>query len=476
MCQRRKRLLIYGALSLFLIYLLTFSEFLEFLTIYTTFRKYRNKYIISTDWKSHGSASNSSLSSSLALKEDILWKQIEKYKNLKPNDTHLPNLHRNMTSLMTSMSGVNTSVQQSQHSTNIDFRYNRTEDQSQDAPAVEKVTNPHPFEYLINSPELCSHVPGELFMIAYVHTAPGHYRQRMLIRQTWGNTSYYDVQVRLIFLLGSHSASAINRSNSAIQQALYLEAQEYADIVQEDFLDSYHNLTYKGVAALKWITNYCSQAKFVLKTDDDIFVNSFSLIDRLKKLLSRTVSNGVAVIPTGVVDLRTVVAVIPTGVVYKPRHRRHDYDVITPTGVGVVPTSVTVVPTGVLMCLVWIGMQVMREGKWEVNVTEWKESTYPTYCSGSAFVMSTDVAINLHAISYHVPFFWVDDVYVTGLLPLKLGNIKHTQIESSYILGGVNLEKFTGPKSDMYLFSHGHNVNAVLPVWNRLVALHQGSE
>jgi len=87
--------------------------------------------------------------------------------------------------------------------------------------------------------------------------------------------------------------------------------------------------------------------------------------------------------------------------------------------------------------------------------------------------MSTDVALRLHAVSYHVPFFWIDDVYVTGLLPLKLGNIKHTQIKSKYTLRDENLKKFLGPKSDMYFFSHGHNINAVLPVWNRLVAHHR---
>ena len=33
------------------------------------------------------------------------------------------------------------------------------------------------------------------------------------------------------------------------------------------------NLTLKSVMGLKWSAIFCPQAKFVLKTDDDIFVN-----------------------------------------------------------------------------------------------------------------------------------------------------------------------------------------------------------
>ena len=39
------------------------------------------------------------------------------------------------------------------------------------------------------------------------------------------------------------------------------------------FQDSYYNLTLKTVMGLKWVKDHCSQARFVMKTDDDIFVN-----------------------------------------------------------------------------------------------------------------------------------------------------------------------------------------------------------
>ena len=39
--------------------------------------------------------------------------------------------------------------------------------------------------------------------------------------------------------------------------------------------------------ALKWINDYCKNAKFILKTDDDIIVNTFALINHLKLLNNR---------------------------------------------------------------------------------------------------------------------------------------------------------------------------------------------
>ena len=37
--------------------------------------------------------------------------------------------------------------------------------------------------------------------------------------------------------------------------------------------DTYTNLTLKTVMGLKWGAIFCPQAKYVMKTDDDIFIN-----------------------------------------------------------------------------------------------------------------------------------------------------------------------------------------------------------
>jgi len=288
-----------------------------------------------------------------------------------------------------------------------------------------EVKNPHPFKYLINCERLCDNVQGELFLIVYVHSALSHYKRRMVIRQTWGDPSNYEVNVRVVFVLGSQPASSEENgtTSSEQQEALLFESEQYGDITQEDFVDTYHNLTYKAVAALKWISNYCTKAKYVLKTDDDIFVQSFGLIARLQRM-----------------DMRSETR-------------------------------------DILMCNVWTRMKVMRSGKWKVTPEEWNDTHYSTYCSGSAFIMSTDLAVRLHAVSYYVPFFWVDDFYVTGLLPLKLGNITHIQISSTYqLLGGLKniKETFTGSQWFRYVFSHLHDLDLIQAVWRTVVQIHRG--
>ena len=169
-----------------------------------------------------------------------------------------------------------------------------------------KCVNPHPFHYNLITKSVCKN--KNIFLISYIHTAPSHYKRRMIIRETWGNAKYYsDVTVRVVFVMGR------TFDKPEVQSALEFESEQYGDIVQEDFLDSYKNLTYKGIGALKWITNYCSHAKFVLKADDDIFVNTFTLLRHLKSLHETGVDN-----------------------------------------------------QKLILCLVWNRMLVMRSGKWKV--------------------------------------------------------------------------------------------------------------
>lgn len=54
-----------------------------------------------------------------------------------------------------------------------------------------------------------------------------------------------------------------------------------------NFVDAYHNLTYKHVMGLKWVWENCAQAPRVMKMDDDIFVHVFNF----HKLVRDTAAN-----------------------------------------------------------------------------------------------------------------------------------------------------------------------------------------
>ena len=41
-------------------------------------------------------------------------------------------------------------------------------------------------------------------------------------------------------------------------------------------MDTYRNLSYKNVFGKLWVSNFCEQADFVVKTDDDMFIDLYA--------------------------------------------------------------------------------------------------------------------------------------------------------------------------------------------------------
>lgn len=64
----------------------------------------------------------------------------------------------------------------------------------------------------------------------------------------------------------------------SVQQMQTLqESIKYKDIIAEDVTDTYNNLTIKSIFMLKWIQRKCMQARFVMKADDDTYINLANL-------------------------------------------------------------------------------------------------------------------------------------------------------------------------------------------------------
>ena len=59
--------------------------------------------------------------------------------------------------------------------------------------------------------------------------------------------------------------------------------QVYGDIIQENFVDTYANLSVKSLMMLKWYSQSCSdKALYLMKTDDDMYVNLVNLYKLVK--------------------------------------------------------------------------------------------------------------------------------------------------------------------------------------------------
>lgn len=141
-------------------------------------------------------------------------------------------------------------------------------------PKNEKLIDLDNFAFTINSP-VCEN-EKEIPVITVINSAPDNFDQRQAIRDTWANPTG---DLKHVFLLGE--------TTEELFKTIFEEHQQYGDIVQGNFIDSYRNLTYKHVMGLKWANQYCPNAEFILKTDDDVFINIYQLKDLVRKRLSR---------------------------------------------------------------------------------------------------------------------------------------------------------------------------------------------
>ena len=55
------------------------------------------------------------------------------------------------------------------------------------------------------------------------------------------------------------------------------ESEKFGDIVQGNFKDAYRNMTYKNVFGLLWASMFCEQAEFIVKSDDDMYVDLYEV-------------------------------------------------------------------------------------------------------------------------------------------------------------------------------------------------------
>ncbi|XP_043244310.1 beta-1,3-galactosyltransferase 5-like isoform X2 [Amphibalanus amphitrite] len=116
----------------------------------------------------------------------------------------------------------------------------------------------------------CPERGRDLRLVILITTAPGHQRQRKAIRLTWGGSVAQRRDVTLLFFLG--------RAAEPHQSAVDEEQQTYGDIVQGNFVDAYNNLTLKSAVMLEWLDTFCPEARMILKTDDDMFINTDNLL------------------------------------------------------------------------------------------------------------------------------------------------------------------------------------------------------
>ncbi|KAJ8037215.1 Beta-1,3-galactosyltransferase 1 [Holothuria leucospilota] len=220
--------------------------------------------------------------------------------------------------------------------------------------------NSHKYELLLNEPDVCRTISGKIepiFLLVLMISSSENFEQR--IRQRKSCLSIQNVsgkRVKSVFLLG-------NPGNKTIKDLIYKESAKYHDILMENFYDSYRNLTLKTIMGLKWASIYCPAAAYVMKTDDDVFINLTSAATYFEEIPSKSVMSGF---------------LWPNSKPYR-----------------------------------------VRTSKWYLSRKEYSKDRFPKYLSGMCYVLSGDLPRRLFEESLSVPYLFLEDVYI-GLLSERL--------------------------------------------------------
>ncbi|XP_051492735.1 beta-1,3-galactosyltransferase 9 [Apus apus] len=226
--------------------------------------------------------------------------------------------------------------------------------------------------YTLSSTATCP--DQEILLLVLVCSSPENRARRNVIRQTWGNvTDTRGSAVLTLFALGKPASVST-------QLEIDEESQKHRDIIEGSFIDSPQTQTQKMLMSVEWTVTFCPHARYILKTDEDVFVSIPSLAGYLLSL-------------TQLEDI------------YIGRVVHQDMPDRDPTSPGFVPTQ------------------------------QYSEEFYPDYCHGSAFLLSQDVARKVYVAAQGVPASLPPEVFV-GICAKRAGI---TPIHSSRFSGGKHI-------------------------------------
>ena len=257
-----------------------------------------------------------------------------------------------------------------------------------------------PYKYIMSSPGICGW-NSQIDLIILISSQCYERSRREIMRRTWlsqsrNNTSQ---RFRYAFLVGCSEMNCVH--------FLRQENDIHHDIVVQNFNDTYRNLTIKTIMGITWFSKFCSMAKFVMKTDDDVYINVTNILSLTTKAELQDKIFGYC---------RR----------FKKVHRGNR--------------------------------------KFSARLWEYPHKEYPGLCFGLGYVMSAEIARGILRVSRHVPFFFLEDVYI-GLcihrLGYKLKDIKGFSLDPlPYRRGKCGVYG----NNDVYSI-HGLSLQDILELW-----------
>uniref|UniRef100_A0A1L8E1W0 Hexosyltransferase n=1 Tax=Nyssomyia neivai TaxID=330878 RepID=A0A1L8E1W0_9DIPT len=248
-----------------------------------------------------------------------------------------------------------------------------------------------------NVPDACHN--DQVSVIYFVVSAPKNRNVRNAIRSTWATRAH----PKPLFLCGIDT-------DLQIMNLLEEEAQLFNDIVIEDFVDTYLNLTIKTGFILKNFLRICPKAKYLVKCDDDVFVNP---------TVVETIIAGVSGTSLPLIGLM--------------------FDDGTPLRA---PSNKYYIPT-------WL----------------YNKSYYPTYLSGLGYLLPGKSVSRIFDESLKVPLINMEDVFFTGMIANEILNMTLLDRKDYFIYNRPKMTKCLYNRTAMV---HSFNAEELKEVWRSM--------
>jgi len=213
------------------------------------------------------------------------------------------------------------------------------------------------------------------FLLVIVCSSVPNFEARYSIRESWAKETEDLKKVKVVFLVGTEV-------NDTHQEQILSESEQYGDIIQESFIDTYANLTVKSLFLLKWFNTHCDKTQYVMKADDDMYIN-------LDRLYATVQANKRPNLLMG--------SLICNAIPIKDPYNK------------------------------WYVPQYMFAGK-----------RYPNYLSGTSYLMAKTTVAKLYNASLDTPMFHLEDIFVTGMLSARVRIRPVDNIGFSYVRRKLN--------------------------------------
>ena len=288
---------------------------------------------------------------------------------------------------------------------------------------------------------------GKLRLVYLVKSAVSNFDRRMAIRHSWGfEKRFSDVPIRTVFLLG------ITPEDSDLQTQVEKENLKYGDIVQADFIDAYFNNTIKTMIGFKWAVTHCSNAKFYMFSDDDMYISTKNVLRFV-----RNPTQYPDYLETPVVALKRVKRIRRSIAVQNytpPTHVNRKLEQFLDFEL---PDSVRLFAGYVFVS----APHRHRSSKWHVSLSEYPYHMWPPYVTAGAYVLSHEALFDMYYASLYTKHFRFDDIYL-GIVAKK------ADIEPYHCSQFHFYKKEYNVFSYRYVVaSHGYsNPEELLSVWN----------